>query len=210
MNKQSFIIIQEYYYCAMYDFLDGKFEEMTPTQVVVNCAGVGFLVFISLNTFERIREQKEGRLKVHHVVKEDAHQLFGFADAAEREVFRNLISISGIGATTARMILSSLTSSEVIKAIQQENVALLKSVKGIGPKAAQRIVLELKDKTGRMDWTGVSQMAAVNQPFQEALDALLALGFNRLQTEKALVKVKQELGNDASTESLIKNCLKIL
>ncbi len=194
----------------MYDFLEGKLEEITPTQVVVNCHGVGYLVYISLHTFERIREKAEGRLKVHHVVKEDGHQLFGFADSAEREVFRNLISISGIGAATARMILSSLTSDEVIKAIQQENIALLKSVKGIGPKAAQRIVLELKDKTGRMDWTGAAQSAAVNQPFQEALDALLALGFNRLQTEKALVKVKQDLGNDASTESLIKNCLKIL
>lgn len=194
----------------MYDFLEGKLEEITPTQVVVNCHGVGYLVYISQHTFERIREKAEGRLKVHHVVKEDGHQLFGFADSAEREVFRNLISISGIGAATARMILSSLTSDEVIKAIQQENIALLKSVKGIGPKAAQRIVLELKDKTGRMDWTGAAQSAAVNQPFQEALDALLALGFNRLQTEKALVKVKQDLGNDASTESLIKNCLKIL
>lgn len=134
----------------MYDFIEGIIEELAPTHAVVNCSGVGYMINISLNTYEKIRGQQNIRLRVHQVVKEDSHTLFGFAHDDERQIFRHLISISGIGAATSRMILSSLTEKEVVQAIMSENVPLLKSVKGIGPKAAQRIVLELKIK-----WEGV-------------------------------------------------------
>lgn len=194
----------------MYDFLEGPIEELSPTHAVINCGGIGFFVSISLNTYEKIRTLKQVRLRIHQVVKEDSHSLFGFHAVEERDVFRHLISISGVGATTARMILSSLTEKEVIQAIIAENVALLKSVKGIGPKAAQRIVLELKDKVGK----GISGSGSMGgghySAFQEALDALMALGFNRLQVEKTLMKVSQDLGSEAGTEALIKNCLKLL
>lgn len=194
----------------MYDFLEGALEEISPTHAVINCGGIGFFVSISLNTYEKIRTQKQIRLRVHHVVKEDAHSLFGFHGVEERDVFRHLISISGVGAATARMILSSLTEKEVIQAIISENVALLKSVKGIGPKAAQRIVLELKDKVGKGISVSGTGGTITYSAFQEALDALVALGFNRLLVEKTLMKVNNDLGPDAGTESLIKNCLKLL
>lgn len=200
------------YYCIMYDFLEGPIEEISPTHVVVNCQGMGFFVNISLNTYEQIRGMKQARIKIHQVIKEDSHTLFGFAKDDERQTFRHLISITGVGATTARMILSSLTEKEVIQAILSGNVALLTSVKGIGPKAAQRIVLELKDKIGKgiSGGNGSLLQGASGGAYQEALDALLALGFNRLQTEKTLLKVSQDLGADAVTETLIKNCLKLL
>lgn len=196
----------------MYDFIEGKIEELAPTHAVVNCNGVGYMINISLNTYEKIRGQQNIRLRVHQVVKEDSHTLFGFAHDDERQIFRHLISISGIGAATSRMILSSLTEKEVVQAIMSENVPLLKSVKGIGPKAAQRIVLELRDKVGRGAPSGSAGLPAGSAAsnWQEALDALLALGFNRQQTEKVLSKVSQDLGPDANTETLIKNCLKLL
>lgn len=194
----------------MYDFLEGPIEELSPTHAVINCGGVGFFVSISLNTYEKIRTQKHVRLRVHLVVKEDSHSLFGFYGVDERDVFRHLISISGVGSATARMILSSLTEKEVIQAIISENVSLLKSVKGIGPKAAQRIVLELKDKVGKGISVSGGSGGVIHSAFQEALDALVALGFNRLMVEKTLMKVSQDLGPEAGTEALIKNCLKLL
>lgn len=184
--------------------------EVSPTHAVISANGVGYMLHISLYTFEKLRGQKEAKLKAHLVVREDSHTLYGFADDAERQMFRHLIGVSGIGSATARMILSSLSEKELVQAIIQSNVALLKSIKGIGPKAAERMVLELRDKVGKGVTGGLMMPTGVNTAVQEALDALMALGFARSATEKVLMKVSHDSGPQASTEELIKNCLKLL
>jgi Holliday junction DNA helicase RuvA len=194
----------------MFDFIEGHLVEISPTHAVISANGVGYMLHISLYTFEKLRGQKEAKLKAHLVVREDSHTLYGFADDAERQMFRHLIGVSGIGSATARMILSSLSEKELVQAIIQSNVALLKSIKGIGPKAAERMVLELRDKVGKGVTGGLMMPTGVNTAVQEALDALMALGFARSATEKVLMKVSHDSGPQASTEELIKNCLKLL
>ncbi|MFT5724254.1 MAG: Holliday junction DNA helicase RuvA [Bacteroidia bacterium] len=194
----------------MIEFLEGNVEELSPTHAVINVNGMGYFVHISLNAYEHLQGKKQLRLLTYLSVKEDSQTLYGFYDALERSIFIHLISVSGIGTTTARMILSSLNHKDIIGAIINGNVPLLKSIKGIGPKAAQRMILELKDKMtklgGDISTTGISNNTNLN----EALEALQALGFSRLAAEKAVLKISKDLGAGATTENLIKNSLKIL
>lgn len=194
----------------MYDFIEGKLEKLTPANVVINCNGLGFHINISLYTFEKLKNLNQGRLHVHQVITEDSHTLFGFFTEREREVFRNLISVSGVGANTARVLLSSLNEETLINAIIRKDVALLQSVKGIGPKAAQRLILELHDKLGKLGSVGGVTHGPISNAFDEALQAMQALGYVRATAEKALLRASKEQGEDATTESLVKDAFKYL
>lgn len=194
----------------MIEFIEGHVREITPTYVVVDTGGVGYKLLISLNTFEKIKDKPQLSLFSHLSIKEDSHTLFGFADPKERLIFRELIGVNGIGPATARMVLSSLSEEEVLQAILNGNIALLKSIKGIGPKAAQRMVLELQDKFSKLD-TGIALPAGgVQVHIADAVEALTALGFSRRSVEKTVLKVSKELGDGMDTEELIKKSLKLL
>jgi len=193
----------------MIDYIKGVITELNPASVVVENGGIGYFINISVNTFSRIDSQKEIKILVHEVIREDAHQLFGFADKEERDIFRQLISVSGIGANTARMMLSSLTPGEIEKAILDSNVNLLKSVKGIGLKTAQRIIVDLKDKVGKQASAGEIFTLADNTKRDEALSALVMLGFARSAVVKVLDKITPEDKN-LTVEDLIKRALKNL
>lgn len=191
----------------MYHHLRGRLFEKSPTFVVIECAGVGYHVHISLSTYASLGDDENVMLYTHLAVREDALTLYGFSTPTEREVFRRLISVSGVGANTARMILSSLQPDEVISAIRSENIALLKGVKGIGAKTAQRVVVDLKDKVGISAESGVVATTVSNR--DEAAAALEVLGFSRSSVEKVLnAHMKQD--PNASVESLIKNALQKL
>ena len=194
----------------MYEYIKGPIAELTPTFVVVDSAGVGYYVNISLQTYSSFEGKKEIQVYLHQVVREDAHLLFGFASKDERELFRLLISVSGVGANTARVILSSMSAPEIQKAIQSADINALKQIKGIGLKTAQRIVVDLKDKVFGKD-TGSGQLFSNlnNTTKQEALSALVMLGFNKLAAEKVLDLLLKEESNQ-SVEGLIKLALKRL
>lgn len=195
----------------MIDFIEGKLDRVTPTYAVVDCNGVGYLANISLNTYTRIKDQVQVKLLTHLSIREDAHVLYGFADEHEREVFRLLISVSGVGAATARMILSSLSAHDTEKAILGGDILTLKKIKGIGAKSAERIIVDLRDKVGKggsTEWSVVAGGASGR--LQEASLALTALGFNRQAIDKALQKVQANHGSDLSVEELIKTALKYL
>jgi holliday junction DNA helicase RuvA len=195
----------------MYNHFQGKLAVKTPTYAVIECAGVGYLLNISLNTFAKLGDEENCKLYAHLAVREDAMVLYGFADEAEREVFRQLISVSGVGPGTARMILSSLSAGEIEQAIQTGNVSVLKGVKGIGEKSAQRIIVDLKGKLGKQDAALPVQMfAGDNKLREEALSALVMLGFARNMAEKAVDKSLKAEGNVVSVEHLIKLALKNL
>lgn len=191
----------------MYYHLRGRLVEKSPTYVVVECGGVGYHVNISLSTYSELGSDEAVLLYTHLAVREDAMTLYGFISTSERDVFRQLISVSGVGANTARMILSSLLPAEVESAIRSENIALLKGVKGIGAKTAQRIVVDLKDKVGLSEELGTVTAAKSNR--DEAAAALEVLGFSRNAIEKVLAAhLKQD--SSANVESLIKNALQKL
>lgn len=191
----------------MYDYIKGRFISKSATQVIVEAGGIGYDISISLNTYSIIKDTEEGKIYLHLVVREDAHVLFGFAEVSERNMFRNLITVSGVGATTARMILSSLNPRELQQAIVEGNAPLLQRIKGIGTKSAQRIIIDLKDKLSK-DQTGEVQILQTsgNTLRNEALSALLVLGFPKAQAEKAIDMVVAR-GNVSSVEQLIKNAL---
>lgn len=181
--------------------------------VVIDCQGVGYELHISLYTFERLKNLPEAKVYAHLAVKEDAHTLYGFFDEAERRLFRQLISVQGIGASTARMILSSVQPQDLVGAIIQGNVALLKGVKGVGPKSAQRIVLELQDKMQKQDMEAGYSLgfASGNRNKEEAIAALLMLGFAKTAVEKVVSKLLDAPGNDElAVEEIIKRALKNL
>lgn len=184
--------------------------EKTPTYAVIDCLGVGYLLNISLNTYSKIGESERCKLFTHLAIREDAHTLYGFAEEEERSVFRQLISVSGVGASTARMILSSMNPEEVVSAVQSANVGALKGVKGIGEKSAQRIIVDLKGKLGKDVSMPQSVFSSGNKIREEALTALVTLGFARNVSEKAVEKVYKAEGNVASVEFLIKQALKNL
>lgn len=195
----------------MYNHFEGRVSEKTPTYAVIDCGGVGYLLHISLNTYTKMGSSEKAKLFAHLAVREDAHVLYGFADEEERELFRHLISVSGVGPGTARMILSSLTAAEIAGAILTGNVAVLKGVKGIGEKSAQRIIVDLKGKLGKADAAAPTTFfAADNKLRDEALSALVMLGFARNMAEKAVDKVLRAEGNVVSVEQLIKLALKNL
>lgn len=195
----------------MYAYLQGQFTYKSPAQVYVEVNGVGYEVHITLNTYTQLQHLEEGRLYTYLQVKEDGHSLFGFFDREEKETFVLLLSVSGVGAATARMMLSSLKPDEVARAIAQGNAKLLESVKGIGKKTAERLVLELRDKMGKVPEGKMSQpLAYGNTSAQDALQALTALGIARQQAEQAIQKIIQTESNELPLEELIKKALKAI
>lgn len=195
----------------MIAFLKGKFVHKTPSHVFIDVNGVGYEVQISLNTYSKIQDQNDGILQTHLIVREDAHLLFGFFDLAEKEIFLQLIGISGIGANTARVMLSYMRPDELTRAIVQGNVKLLESIKGIGRKTAERIIVELRDKLAKQSVeSSVNISTFQSNTFQsDALNALIALGISRQAADKAIQKVlEQEPG--IGVELLIKKALQIL
>lgn len=194
----------------MYAYLQGKFTDKTPAQVYVDVNGVGYEVNISLNTYSHIQNLDQGKLFTHLQVKEDGHVLFGFFEKQEKEMFLLLIGISGVGAATARMMLSSLKPEEVSRAIIQSNVKLLESVKGIGKKTAERLVLELKDKLGKQSLNESISPNWGNSLEQDALNALVALGISRQQAEQSIQKVILSEPSVSKLEDLIKKALKTI
>jgi len=194
----------------MIAYLEGKFSYKNPAVVFVDVHGVGYEVNISLNTYSHIQKLKEGKLYTYMQVKEDAHSLFGFFDTYEKEIFVMLISVSGIGATTARMMLSSMKPDEVSKAIVRGDVKLLESVKGIGKKTAERVVLELKDKLGKqLPEMGISSVIQSTTE-QDALNALVALGISKPVADQAVRKVMAAEPGIEQLEELIKKALKAI
>ena len=194
----------------MFSFIQGDFDEINPTYVVINCNNIGYILNISLYTYDKIKNLKQGKLFTHLVVREDSMTLYGFADKQERKIFSYLISVSGVGANTARLILSSLSPFDVVSAIVDENVNLLKSVKGIGNKSAQRIIIDLKDKLMKDDIDKENLGLLHNTKINEALSGLIMLGFNKKPAEKILNKIFHEKGASLSVEDLIKEALKVL
>ena len=193
----------------MIHHLKGKLVEKNPTHVVIECGGVGYFVNISLHTFSKVTDAENIQLFTHLQIKEDSHTLFGFSEKSEREIFRLLLSVSGIGSSTARTMLSSMTPMQVRDAIATGNVTAIQSIKGIGVKTAQRVILDLKDKVLKIyDIDEVSTISN-NTNKDEALSALEVLGFVRKQSEKIVDKV---LSQDASlsVEDIIKLSLKNL
>jgi holliday junction DNA helicase RuvA len=193
----------------MYEFIQGEIAELNPAYVVIQTGGIGFSIHISLNTFSALNGRKEARLLTHFIVREDAHLLYGFATASERELFRNLLSVNGVGAATALMMLSSLSTDEIVAAIATDNVNILKSVKGIGVKTAQRIIIDLKDKVAKVQTPEQILFPGDNTIRNEALSALVMLGFARKEADTALGKVLKE-NPGATVETVIKLTLKRL
>lgn len=198
------------YFRFMFAYLKGSFALKTPTVVHIDVHGVGYEVQVSLNTYSRIQNLEEGTLLTHLLVREDAHILYGFFDKAEKEVFLHLLSVSGVGASTARMMLSSLQADEVVKAILNGNVVLLESVKGIGKKTAQRIVLELRDKLAKSPVEVNISPLNHNSLDLDALTAMTALGIARNAAESAIKKARQINTEFAEVQELIKAALKCL
>ncbi|MBB3124180.1 MULTISPECIES: Holliday junction branch migration protein RuvA [Mesoflavibacter] len=193
----------------MITHIQGKLVEKNPTDVVIDCNGVGYLLNISLHTYSQIPDQEALKLYTHLQVREDAHTLFGFASLAEREVFRLLISVSGIGANTARTMLSSLTPKQIREGIATEDVALIQSIKGIGAKTAQRVIIDLKDKILKIYDIDEVSVKESNTNKEEALSALEVLGFAKKQAEKVIDKIVAQQP-DANVETIIKLALKNL
>lgn len=189
--------------------IKGRLVEKNPTYVVVDCGGVGYLLHISLNTFSSLPESEAITLFSHLSVKEDSHTLYGFIDKTEREIFRLLISVSGVGPSIARTMLSSMSSEEIQQAIASENIALIQSVKGIGAKTAQRVIIDLKDKILKTFDLDTISVVKNNTNKDEALSALEVLGFNRKQSDKVINAILKDQP-DASVEMLIKSALKSL
>lgn len=194
----------------MYAYLQGKFTYKSPAQVYIDVNGVGYEVNISLNTYSHILNLEQGKLFTHLQVKEDAHVLFGFFDKQEKDMFLLLTGVSGVGTVTARMMLSSLKPEEVSRAILQGNIKLLESVKGIGKKTAERLVLELKDKMAKQPLDGNLSVQIGNSLEQDALNALTALGISRSQAENAIQKIILAEPSVLELEDLIKKALKAI
>ena len=201
----------------MIEYLRGELAELTPATAVIDCNGVGYLTSISLNTYSAIQGKKTCRLYIYEAIREDAYMLYGFADKQERELFLLLISVSGIGGNTARTILSALSPTELINIISTENANLLKTVKGIGLKTAQRIIVDLKDKikTGTVaaainSASGLPlPSASGNEVMEEAVAALTMLGFVQAASQKVVLAILKEIP-DAPVEQVIKLALKRL
>lgn len=193
----------------MIDYIRGKITELTPAFTIIENEGIGYFLSISLTTYTKLEGKSEFRILVHEVIREDSHQLFGFADREERDIFRLLISVTGVGASTARMMLSSLNPGELEKAILGSDVNTLKSIKGIGLKTAQRIIVDLKDKLGRQSAASEIFVFTDNTKREEALSALVMLGFSKSAVMKVLDRITREDKN-LTVEDIIKKALKSL
>ena len=195
----------------MYDYFEGRLEEKNPAYAVIDVQGVGYFLNISLNTYTKLPEEgHQCKLYAHLVVKEDAMVLYGFSESDERDLFRELITVSGVGAGTARMILSSLNPDEIAEAIVTGNAPQLQRIKGIGQKTAQRIIIDLKDRLSKELIPHQKSGFVHNTKREEALSGLIILGFQKMVAEKALNKVIETKGTALSVEELIRNALKIL
>lgn len=195
----------------MIDYIKGKIVERTPTDMVLECYGIGYKILISLQTYEALNGKDDAKIYIHHYLREDEELYYGFATKDERELFRLLIGVSGVGAATARMMLSSLTTDEIRNAILSEDLNKIKSIKGIGTKSAQRLILELKDKVvkGEGSESTVLFSSSSNPAVEEATTALVMLGFTKPNVSKAISAVLKE-SPSASLEELIKLSLKRL
>lgn len=194
----------------MYDYIKGNVAELTPTYVVLDNHGVGYMINISLNSFNALQHQEDVvKVYVYEAIREDAHLLYGFTERRERELFLLLISVSGVGANTARMILSSLTPSDLEQTIASENVGILKSVKGIGAKTAERIIVDLKDKIKLSTDTLLDKSQVPSEVFDEAMSALVMLGFTKQMSQKALKKLFTAEPT-ITVEQAIKKALKMM
>ena len=195
----------------MIDYIKGNIAEISPTEVVLECYGIGYRILISLQTYEGLNGKNETKVYIHHHLREDEELYYGFATKDERELFRLLIGVSGIGANTARMMLSSLTSDEIRNAIIAEDINKIKSIKGIGLKSAQRLVLELKDKVVKGAGTETTALfpSCSNPATDEAVTALVMLGFTKANVNKAVTAVLKEKPS-ATLEEIIKLALKRL
>jgi holliday junction DNA helicase RuvA len=199
----------------MYSFFEGQLEEKGPAHAVINCNGVGYLLYISLHTYSLLPEPKSAepvhcRLLTHLIVREDVMALYGFATEDERVLFRQLITVSGIGANTARVIFSSLTPEEIRAAIVRGDTSLIQSVKGIGSKTAQRIIVDLRDKLEKTTVAVEFLEMQYNTKKDEALSGLIMLGFNKSLAEKTIDKIIRTEGSGLSVEELIKKALRML
>jgi Holliday junction DNA helicase RuvA len=196
----------------MFAYLKGELTKKNPAFVVLENNGIGYLINISLNCYSKIQNEKSVLLHVHQQITEDAHTLYGFADESEKILFQQLISVSGVGCSTARMILSSIQPNEIQQAIIQENEKLLEKIKGIGPKTAKRMILELKDKM--LKTADLKNMPAnhfaYNNIQNEALSALTALGFSKAQADNAVSKITKQKPEINTVEALIKEALKAM
>jgi len=193
----------------MYDFIEGAIVERTPAYVVLLTSGTGYYIHISLHTYTKMPENGGCRLYIHQIIREDAHLLFGFFEKREREIFRLLITVSGIGANTARLILSSMAYEEAEQAILEGNVYALQSIKGIGAKTAQRVIVDLKDKIGKGSRAAELFLPERNTIREEALIALVALGFQKKTVEKIVGNIVSK-NPELTVEELIKQSLKML
>ena len=193
----------------MYEYIYGKITELNPAYVIIESNNIGYIVHISLHTYSVLDKKETYKLFIHQIIREDANMLFGFADKAEREIFRLLISVSGIGANTARVMLSSLKAGEIKKAIRTDDVNTLKSVKGIGAKTAQRVIIDLKDKIDKTDIEEGTYLSVDTSASSEALAALSMLGFPKTKAEKTVNSIFSK-EKDITVEELVKKALKIL
>jgi Holliday junction DNA helicase RuvA len=193
----------------MYEFIEGEFVEKSPAHLVIRTAHLAYYIHISVYTYSQLGQQSSGRLYLHFVVREDAQLLYGFSSREERELFRSLISVSGVGANTARLILSSLSPGEVSQAILAGNVSVLQGIKGIGAKSAQRIIVDLKDKIGKGAGIDDLIISQDNTTREEALSALVALGFPKKTVEKILTRILSEQP-ELSVEEVVKAALKYM
>lgn len=192
----------------MIAYLEGKITYKSPTNIIIDINGLGYNIFISLQTYSKIESWEKGKIYTHLLIKEDSHSLYGFADPEERALFLQLISVGGIGATTAQLVLSSLNSDQIKTAIVQEDDRTFSKVKGIGPKTAKRIILDLKDKIMKEPVNLTMDSGKINNTIKdEALSALLALGFQRQAAQVVISKILQEHTDVSTVEDLIKRAL---
>lgn len=193
----------------MIDYITGKVAELNPAYVVVESHGIGYSINISLNTYAALEKADNCKILIQEAIREDAHLLYGFAESEERDLFRHLISVSGVGAGTARMMLSSLKPAELRLAITEGNVAVIKAVKGIGLKTAQRIIVDLKDKIGKHPGSGEIIAFSDNTAREESLSALVMLGFARNSAAKVVDNLLKEDGK-LPVEEIVRRALKLL
>ena len=195
----------------MYDYIKGDIVEITPTEVILECCGIGYSIMISLQTYDALKSSSEAKVYIHHHIREDEEQFYGFATKNERELFKLLISVSGVGVGSARMMLSSLTDEEIRNAILSEDVRTIKSIKGIGMKTAQRLILDLKDKIVKGAGVEAAEITVPTKKhnIDEATTALLNLGFSKVNINKILPEILKE-SPDASIETIIREGLKRL
>jgi len=194
----------------MYEYIKGRLVEKNPAYAVIDCNGVAYYLNISVYTYSRLQDQESCMLFTHLIIREDAHMLFGFADHMERDLFRHLISVSGVGVSTARIILSSLNPQEATQAIVEGNAPVLQRIKGIGSKTAERIIIDLKNKLSRNLLPSEKSGILHNTGREEALSALAILGFPKVLAEKVLNKIIETEGSGLSVEQLIKQALRLL